>query len=146
MSALVDRAEFGGAHLSYLPRYTTPGDEILSWSDLEVRERVDALEHMFPGFGEDNVNAFQVSRVPHVFPIPTIGFSERIPPMQTSAPGVFTVNSAQIFNGTLNVNETLQLATRPLPVITGEVDYHADRLEAEVGPILSGAEHLALRM
>lgn len=140
MSALVDRSEFGGAHLTYLPRYTTPDDDIMSWSDQDIRGRfVAALSGMFPGFGEKNVTAFQVSRVPHVFPVPTIGFSERIPPMATSVPGVFAINSSQILNGTLNVNETLQLAARALPVILGDVDYHPSLLESEVGPTTFGA-------
>ena len=32
-------------------------------------------------------------------------------------PGVFLVNSCHIVNGTLNVNETVQLAERALPVL-----------------------------
>ena len=137
MSALVDRAEFGGLHLTYLPRYTAPGDDILTLSDKEVEDRfVQALGEMFPGFQRANVKAFRVSRVPHVFPIPTIGYSSRVPPMKTSLPGVYFVSSAQILNGTLNVNETLQLAARALPVLTGEVTYDRALLEAEVRPIL----------
>ncbi len=137
MSALVDRAEFGGLHLTYLPSYTTPEDEILTLSDEQVQKRfVQALRNMYPGFEEANVKAFRVSRVPHVFPIPTIGYSGRVPPMQTSVPGVYLVSSAQILNGTLNVNETLQLAARALPVLTGDVTYDRTLLEAEVRPIL----------
>ncbi len=138
MSALVDRQQLGGSHLTYLPRYTSPGDDIMSWSDDLVEQRfLAALRGMFPELATDDVIDFRVSRVPHVFPIPTIGFSERIPPMQTSVPGVFAVSSAQILNGTLNVNETLQLAARALPVITGEVVYHPGLLEEQVGPIRS---------
>src|SRR5207253_4312681 len=44
------------------------------------------------------------------------------PPIETSTPGLFVVNSAQIVNSTLNVNETVRLAEasietlcRPLP-------------------------------
>lgn len=136
MTALVDTSEVGGNHLIYLPRYTTADDELLGLSDREVESRfVDALGDMYPGFGPDNVLAFRVSRVPFVFPIPTLGYSERIPPMQTSVPGVYAVNSAQILNGTLNVNETLQLATRALPVLTGDLDYAPEVLEATVAPV-----------
>lgn len=137
MSALVDRAEFGGLHLTYLPRYTAPGDDILTLSDEQVEDRfVQAVRGMFPGFEKANVKAFRVSRIPHVFPIPTMGYSSRVPSMQTSVPGVYFVSSAQILNGTLNVNETLQLAARALPVLTGEVTYDRALLEAEVRPIL----------
>jgi hypothetical protein len=33
-------------------------------------------------------------------------------------PGLFLVNSSQIVNGTLNVNETLRLAEASLPTLT----------------------------
>ena len=62
--------------------------------------------------GRSAAMTFQVARVKHVFPIPTLGYSDRVPPVHTSLPGVFLVNSSQIVNGTLNVNETLQLAER----------------------------------
>jgi peptidoglycan-N-acetylglucosamine deacetylase len=47
-----------------------------------------------------------------VFAIPSLGSSRDVPPVDTSLPGVHLVTSAQIVNGTLNVNETVQLAER----------------------------------
>jgi hypothetical protein len=41
----------------------------------------------------------------------TLNYSDEArPPMRTSLPNVYIVNSAQIVNGTLNVNETIGLA------------------------------------
>ena len=40
--------------------------------------------------------------------------------MRTSIPGVAVVNSSQIVNGTLNVNETVQLAGRAVAELAGE--------------------------
>jgi hypothetical protein len=65
---------------------------------------------MYPHFSRDDVLAFRVSRVKYVFPISTLGYSDRLPSMTTSIPGVYLVNSAHIVNGTLNVNETMRLA------------------------------------
>ncbi len=113
MSALVDRSEFDGHSLVYLPKYIAPDDPLMSEPDNSIRERFTAaLERMYPHFKRADVLAFQIARVKHVFPIPTIGYSDRVPPMHTILPGVFLVNSSQIVNGTLNVNETLQLAER----------------------------------
>jgi hypothetical protein len=67
---------------------------------------------MYPHFNRNAVSAFRVSRVKYVFPISTLHYSQHVPPMQTSVPNLFTVNSAQIVNGTLNANETVQLAER----------------------------------
>jgi protoporphyrinogen oxidase len=139
MSALVDRAELGGNHLIYLPRYTTGQDPTMQASDDEIRSQfVAAVARMYPGFTEGNVLAFRVSRVRHVLPVPTIGYSERVPDMTTSVPSVFAVNSSQILNGTLNVNETIQLAARALPVISGDTAYTRSVLEGEVAPVLRG--------
>jgi hypothetical protein len=46
------------------------------------------------------------------FPIPTLNYSDRLPPVHTSLPGIHILNSAHIVNGTLNVNETVQLAEK----------------------------------
>lgn len=119
-TALVDRDQLGGHHLVYLPKYVTPDDPFLNAPDEEIRERfVTALEKMYPHFRRDDVLAFQVSRVRHVLAVATLGYSERLPDMRTSVPGLFVVNSAHIVNGTLNVNETLALADRAVEVIDG---------------------------
>lgn len=111
MSALVDRAQFGGHALVYLPKYVAPDDPAFELSDEELQARFTAaLARMYPAFSVRDVLAFRVSRVRHVFPLPTLDYSTRLPPITTSVPGVHIVNSAHITNGTLNVNETVRLA------------------------------------
>jgi protoporphyrinogen oxidase len=118
MSALVDRAQFGGRALVYLPKYVAPDDPLFDRDDADIEETfVAALERMYPAFNRDQVRAFKISRVRHVFPIATLGYSQDLPQMPTSVPGVYVVNSTQIVNGTLNVNETVQLAERALAVL-----------------------------
>jgi hypothetical protein len=67
---------------------------------------------MYPHFSRKDVLAFKLSRVRQVFPLPTLNYSENVPSAKTSLENVFIVNSAQITNGTLNVNETVQLAEK----------------------------------
>lgn len=111
MTTLVDRAEFAGRSLVYLPRYAAADDEAWQWTDEELQERfVSALEKMYPSFRRNQVRAFRVSRAKHVMALPTLGYSEKLPPMATNVPGVFAVNSAHIVKGTLNVNEVVELA------------------------------------
>jgi protoporphyrinogen oxidase len=111
MSALVDRAQFAGNHLVYLPKYVDPTDPLFDRTDEEIRQLfIPALRRMYPALAEEDVLAFQVSRVRRVLPIPTLNYSAKLPPMHTSIPGVHIVNSTHIVNGTLNVNETVQLA------------------------------------
>src|SRR5450432_2953342 len=111
MSALVDRQEFGGNHLVYLPKYVSPDDPLFETSDAELENRfLGALEKMYPGFDRADVLAFKVSRVRNVVALPTLNYSALVPPMDSSIPGLYLVNSSQIVNGTLNVNESVQLA------------------------------------
>lgn len=113
MSALVDKKEFGGNALVYLPKYVAPDDELFEKSDAEIEETfLSALEKMYPHFTRKDVLAFKISRVRNVFPIPTLNYSTNLPGVKTSIDNLFIVNSAQITNGTLNVNETVQLAER----------------------------------
>jgi protoporphyrinogen oxidase len=111
MTALVNRAEFNGRTLVYLPKYATAGDPAWSQSDEEIRDGfLASLARFYPGFSVEDVLAFRLSRVRHVFALPTINYGQRVPPVETSVPGLFLVNSAQIVTGTLNVNETIRLA------------------------------------
>jgi protoporphyrinogen oxidase len=111
MSALVDRQQFGGNALVYLPRYLDPADPMFDRSDGEIQELfISALMRMYPHLKSDDVLAFQVSRVRRVLAISTLNYSANLPSQTTSLPGVHIVNSTHIVNGTLNVNETVQLA------------------------------------
>jgi protoporphyrinogen oxidase len=114
MTALVDPATFGGQHLVYLPRYLT--QEAGDWkkSDAQILdESISALERMYPDFQRSQVRAKQVARVRNVLAVSTLDYTAScVPPLRTSQDRVFVVNSAQIANGTLNVNETLMLADR----------------------------------
>jgi protoporphyrinogen oxidase len=113
MSAMARAHHFGGRGLVYLPRYALPDDEVFEAGDDDLRRRfIAGLIKVYPQVRADDVLAFQVSRVKHVMPLPTLGYSRRLPPMQLSVPGLHLVNSAHIVNGTLNVNETVMLAER----------------------------------
>jgi protoporphyrinogen oxidase len=114
MTALVDRSAFGGNSLVYLPRYLTQDDPFWQRSDAEVKEEfLAALERMYPDFRRTDVLAFEVSRVREVLAVSTLNYTERsLPPVRTSVEHVFVVNSAQIANGTLNLNETIGLANQ----------------------------------
>jgi protoporphyrinogen oxidase len=111
MSALVDRSEFDQRSLVYLPKYVSSTDPAFGLTDEEIQEEfIQTLVLMYPKFDRNDVLAFRVSRVRQVFAISTLNYSEKLPPMHTSIPGVHIINSAHIPNGTLNVNETVLLA------------------------------------
>ena len=113
MTALVNRSEFGGLSLVYLPKYVPPDDPIFEELDESIQDRfLAALVQMYPKFDRSDVVEFKVSRVRQVFAISTLNYSQRLATVETSLPGVRILNSAHILNGTLNVNETILLAER----------------------------------
>jgi len=119
MSALVERKQFNGNALVYLPKYVSPEDPIFAKSDREIEaEFLQGLERMYPRFKREEVLSFRVSRARQVFALTTLNYSQQLPSMIASVPGLYIVNSAHIVNGTLNVNETVQLAERAAAMMT----------------------------
>jgi protoporphyrinogen oxidase len=111
MSALVSSEELNNHGLVYLPKYAAANDPIWRESDESISERfLTSMCELYPDFERSDVLTVRISRAQHVFTLPTLGYSQTIPPTATSIPGLYLVNSAQIVNGTLNVNETIRLA------------------------------------
>ena len=78
MTTLVDRKQFGGNSLVYLPRYLAQDDPFWKASDDEVRETfLAALERMYPAFTRADVIEFRVARARDVLAISTLDYSER---------------------------------------------------------------------
>lgn len=118
MTNLVDKSQFGGRTLVYLPKYMKKSDPVYSWSDDKIKKYFwKGLQRLHPHLTDDDLISFQISRAPHVFTLSTIGYSTLLPEVSTTIEGVHILNSAHVVNGTLNVNEILQLADRELPGI-----------------------------
>jgi protoporphyrinogen oxidase len=118
MTTIVDPAELGGHALVYLPKYMMSDESGFGETDEAVRERcLSTLERMYPHFSRDDVLAFRTSRARYVMALPTLNYSQRLPPMKTSISGVWAVNSAHILKGNLNVNETIQIAEEAIDTV-----------------------------
>lgn len=119
MSTIVDRKELDDHTLVYLPKYVAASDDqAFAESDLDIEERfLSTLEKMYPDFSREDVAEFKVARARNVMALPTLNYSEKLPPMRTSIPGVYAINSAQIVEGNLNVNETIAIAKRAMQEI-----------------------------
>lgn len=113
MSALVDKSEFGGHSLIYLPRYL-PSDapELAAPADDDTLRTacLDMLEKMYPHFNRAQLRAFQVSRLRYVLPLPTAQLQRQPLPAATSVPGLYSLSTAQITEGVLTVDKMMTLA------------------------------------
>lgn len=118
MTNMVKPDFFGGYHLVYLPKYVKQSDPEFKMSNEEVKKVFwNNLLKMYAFLSEDDLIDIQVTRTPNVFALSTINYSEHLPNISTSIPGVHILNSAHIVNGTLNVNETLQVVDRELTAV-----------------------------
>ena len=114
MTALVSPDDFGGNSLVYLPRYMTRDDPFWQKSDREIRDEfLDGLRLMYPSLRKEDFVAFKLAKVREIMPVTTLNYSrELLPSTETSQSRIFVVNSAQIVDGTWNVNEIIRLAKR----------------------------------
>jgi protoporphyrinogen oxidase len=118
MTALVDKQYFGGNALVYLPKYLSPDDALFSKTDDEIKSYFkEILIRMYPWLTEENFKFTGVARAKHVITVLNKGYSDNLPNVKTSIPGVYIVNSAHIKDGTLNVNETIKVAESKLQEI-----------------------------
>jgi protoporphyrinogen oxidase len=118
MTALIDKKEVDGKHLVYLPKYVNPDDALFDTDDAALRKIFcDALFKMYPQITEGDILFWGASKARVVFALPTINYSKNIPGITTSINNYYIVNSAQIINGTLNVNETILVAENKLKEI-----------------------------
>ena len=87
MSALVGTDQLAGHGLVYLPRYVRSDDPILEEDEDDiVASFLSSLGSVYPGFDPADVVATRLSKVRYVLPVPTLGYSKRLPPVRTSVP------------------------------------------------------------
>ncbi len=118
MTTIVDPDELKGQSLVFLPKYVPAEHELFEKSDEEIQESfLSALDRMYPDFTRQDVVDFKISRVRTVMAIPTLGYSDLLPPMKSSVDGLYIVNSSYILKGNLNVNETITIAEKALDTV-----------------------------
>ncbi|MEO8762876.1 MAG: NAD(P)/FAD-dependent oxidoreductase [Ginsengibacter sp.] len=118
MSALVDKKYLGGNALVYLPKYVVANDPLFNQSDEEIKTYFIAnFKKMYPWLTDDNIRFVGVARARHVITVAKLGYSDALPDVKTSIPGISIINTSHIKDGTLNVNETVRVAETKLEEI-----------------------------
>jgi protoporphyrinogen oxidase len=123
MTALVDKSNFGGNSLIYLPKYTNSFDPIFDLSDREImRNFIENLKIMQPDLADEDIITSRVSKARFVITLPELEYSKKLPDYKTSIPNFFIINSSFITDGTLNVNETLKVSHTYLPKVLNNIE------------------------
>ena len=123
MTSFIDPEEVGGHSLVYLPKYTSATDPLFAASDDDVVAAfLPYLQQMYPDLQPDEIVAARVSKVPHVFAVPSLGYSDDAPSISTTVPGLLLAGSAHLPFSTLNVDDTLSLVDEVLRVAGAGAD------------------------
>jgi protoporphyrinogen oxidase len=95
---LISPVRYGGRRFLYVANYLAPGHELLGLDADALLERyAPGLRRINPGFSRGWVKARWLHREPAAQPIVTVGYGERIPPLQTGVPGLVLANTTQIY-------------------------------------------------
>jgi protoporphyrinogen oxidase len=102
-----------GDHLVYVPHYLATDHPRFSYSDEVFRtefERVMSI--MNPGIGPSAVRSFRVFRSPYAQAVCPPGFGSEVPSAETPMPGLYLVDSTQLYPSDRNVSGTVELCRR----------------------------------
>ncbi|MBA3748290.1 MAG: NAD(P)/FAD-dependent oxidoreductase [Solirubrobacterales bacterium] len=106
----IDPARYGGRRFLYVANYLAPGDPLLELSPEQLLEAyLPGLRAVQPDFSPDWIRARWLHREPAAQPIVTVGYHERIPPLQTGVPGLVLANTTQIYPEDRGTNYSVRL-------------------------------------
>jgi protoporphyrinogen oxidase len=111
----------GDKALIYLPRYMPPGDPLMEQSDKQVTEIfLGALKRIFPDLSGGDIVSKSVHRERYVQPSQEVGYSKKIPQMETPINNLYMVNTTMILNSTLNNNQIIRLARKMADLVSND--------------------------
>jgi protoporphyrinogen oxidase len=112
MTALVRKEEeTAGRHLVYLPKYFAQDDPALDQDDDAIWQQLKpGLRRVHPDLKDSDIEKVFVFRERYVQPIPKLRYSQSVPAMETTIPGLFLANTTFIVNRTLSNNEMVKIA------------------------------------
>jgi protoporphyrinogen oxidase len=110
---MIDSATYGGDTVVYVGNYVPTDDWRFTTDPEELLRRYEPfLKRISPGFGLDQVRSWEFSRAPHAQPVVTPGYRERIPPHETTLPGVLLGSMAQIYPYDRGQNYAVEMGRR----------------------------------
>jgi protoporphyrinogen oxidase len=104
---------FGGDSIIYLPQYLPSTDERYAMSDDRlVEEYIGYLKRINPGFSEDWIREYYVSRDRYAQPVCEVGFSKHKPGIETPVKGLYLTDSCQLHPDDRTVSNSIGLGKR----------------------------------
>ena len=106
----VEPERYDGRRFLYVANYLAPGDELLELdADALIERYTPGLRKVNPGFDRSWIKERWLHREPAAQPIVTVGYRERIPPLQTGVPHLILANTTQIYPEDRGTNYAVRL-------------------------------------
>ncbi len=106
----VDPARYGGRRFLYVANYLDAQDELLDLDSDGLLDRyTPGLRKVNPDFDPSWIKRSWLFREPAAQPIVTVGYHERIPPLDTGVPGLVLANTTQIYPEDRGTNYAVRL-------------------------------------
>ena len=106
----IDPDRYGGRRFLYVANYLPAGHELLGLSADELLARYEpGLRRVNLAFSRNWVKGMWLHREPAAQPLVTVGYAERIPPLQTPVPGLVLANTTQIYPEDRGTNYAVRL-------------------------------------
>ncbi len=110
---LISAERYGGRHFLYIANYLDPSHRLLELSPDELlAEYEPGLRKVSPGFDLGRVRERWVFKEPDAQPIVTVGYPERMPPLDTGVPGLVLANTTQVYPEDRGTNYSVELGDR----------------------------------
>jgi protoporphyrinogen oxidase len=107
---LIDPAHYGGRRFLYVANYVEPGHELLGLdSDELLTAYMPGLRKVQPAFDRSWIKERWRFAEPAGQPIVTVGYHERIPPLETGVPGLLLANTTQVYPEDRGTNYAVRL-------------------------------------
>jgi protoporphyrinogen oxidase len=106
----VEPERYGGRRFLYVANYVEPGDVLLALDADELIARYEpSIRRINPGFSREWIRERWLFREPAAQPVVTVGYHERIPPLDTGVPGLVLANTTQIYPEDRGTNYSVRL-------------------------------------
>ena len=125
----VEPERYGGRRFLYVANYLDPADELLELDPDGLIDRyTDGLRRINPEFDRSWIVDRWLFREPAAQPVVTVGYHERIPPLDTGVPGLVLANTTQIYPEDRGTNYSVRLGDEAAAAVarsTGRVSAEA---------------------
>jgi protoporphyrinogen oxidase len=124
----VEPERYGGRRFLYVSNYLDASDELLDLDADELIARYEpALRRINPEFSVDWIRQRWLFSEPAAQPVVTVGYQDRIPPLETGVPGLVLANTTQIYPEDRGTNYSVRLGEQAAEALLGEAKAKASR-------------------